>query len=103
MVKTSNRGRNPLVWPAPNSFPASVYEGNSTEVHKLLLSGSEDLLNGVCSAMCAKNNNPGGDGKQSCIGFSTNVTDDYTCKLYSDVAFAKSANRIASKEKLYQK
>ena len=76
---------------------------NCAEVHKLLLSGSEDLLNGVCSAMCAKNNNPGGDGKQSCIGFSTNVTDDYTCKLYSDVAFAKSANRIASKEKLYQK
>lgn len=42
-------------------------------------------------------------GRESCVGFSTNITNDYTCKLYSDVAFAKSSNGIKSKEILFKK
>ena len=76
---------------------------NSTEIHKLLLSGSPALLEGVCSAMCGRKNKPGNDHR-ACVAFSSNVTEDFTCRLYSDVAFVKSASgNTRPKEKLYHK
>lgn len=84
-----------------------ITDENSTEVHNLTSCGSKLI---VCSAICSKKNGMVAVNNTStarpCIAFSIKESDDdtLTCKVYADVAFAKSSASGAvkpSEERLY--
>ena len=57
-----------------------IIDVEAEEIANVIASGNEGILSSICSMTCARKN---------CVGFSSNVQDDYSCKLYSKVVFAQ--------------
>ena len=58
----------------------------TTELHNVIPMDNSILLSSICSAMCSQK-----DNYPNCIGFSSNITTDRTCILYSEVSLMNSS------------
>ena len=69
-----------------DSMPGyDIIEAVANKSDTVILHGDDNLLGNICSLMCAEKGN-----STSCIGFSFNATDGFSCNLYSKVVFAET-------------
>ena len=64
-----------------------IYNVVTTEVPNVILMDNDILLSSICSAICSKK-----DNSSTCIGFSSDITTQHTCTLYSEVEFLSNIN-----------
>ena len=87
-----------LVFPSKfvpvNTASHDIIDVEAEEIPNVIASGDEGLLSSLCSMICAQRN---------CVGFSSNVQDDYKCKLYSKVVFAPGNGNLGVNGTLYLK
>ena len=58
----------------------------TTELPNVIVMDNDMLLSSICGAICSRE-----DNSPTCIGYSSNIANDRTCTLYSEVDLMKNS------------
>ena len=64
-----------------------IYNVKTTEIPNVIFLDDDDLLSSICSMICSRH-----DNTPSCIGFSSDVSTNHSCTLYSEVDVDSNIN-----------
>ena len=63
-----------------------VVDMATTELPNVIIMDNDKLLSSICGAICSRE-----DNSPTCIGYSSNIANDRTCTLYSEVDLMKNS------------
>ena len=64
-----------------------VYNVQTTEITDVILTYDSNLLSSICSMICAR-----ADNIPTCVGFSSDITANHSCTLYSEIDVDSTIN-----------